>query len=142
MTDRLTRGVVTAVIGIALIWAFFVLLPSQYAIAASVLLLYEGWTIANTNKYDTISDIIRDFSRKQLLTPWMFGFAFGIGIATGYILDPYVIAGLALLQGHWFFTLNEKREEAIKEEVKAEIKEERAEVRAEIRQDLGDRRRV
>jgi len=135
MDALLTRGVVGAVIGLALVWAVIFLTGWQWGLALASLLVYEGWTVANTSKYDTISDIVRDFSRKQLLTPWMFGFAFGIGITTGYIHDPYVIAGLALLQGHWFFTLNEKREEAIKQEVKAEIKEERREVLAEIRQE-------
>jgi hypothetical protein len=122
--------------GAALVWAAIFLMGWQWGLAATFMLAYEGWTIINANHYDTISDIIRDFSRRQLLTPWVFGFAFGIGIATGYISNPYVIAALGLLQGHFFFTLNEKREEAIKEEAKVEVRQEQAEARADLKAGL------
>lgn len=129
---NLTRNVVAGLIGVGLVWTFFYLLPIQFAIAATALLAFEGWTVANANEYDTISDILRTLARKQLLLPWAFGFTFGVGIAEDYITNIYVVAILALIQGHWFFTFDEQRVEAIKQEVKAEIKEEKQELRDDI----------
>ena len=117
-----TRIVVAGALGITLVWVAYVLMGWQWASVVAAALGYEAWTIANRYEHDTISDIVRDFSRKQLLTPWLFGFAFGVGVATGYISDIYVAIALAVLQGHFFFTLNEKREEAIKQEAKAEVR--------------------
>lgn len=121
MDARITRNVVGAAIGVGLVWAIVLLAGWQWGVAAFVALIFEGWALSNAGAHDTISDIIRAFSRKQLLTPWLFGFAFGIAIASDTVTNPYVIASLALLQGHFFFTLNEQREEAIKQEVKEEI---------------------
>lgn len=132
---NLTRNIVAGLFGVALVWATFFLAGWQWGLAAIVLLALEGWALANPYDHDTISDIIRVFSRKQLLTPWLFGFAFGATVASGAIDNTYVIAALSILQGHFFFTLNERREEAIKQEVKAEIKEEKQELKAEIAQD-------
>ena len=141
LSARLTSLVVAVAMGIGLVWAVTALAGWQWGAATFVGLVYEGWAISNASKHDTISDIIRAFARKQLLTPWLFGFAFGIALATDAITNPYVIASLAVLQGHFFFTLDEKQEEAIKQEAKEEIKEERREVLAEIKQDQGHDRR-
>lgn len=120
MSAKLTSLVVALAIGGSLVWATTVLAGWRWGAAAFAALLYEGWALVSADKYDTISDIIRAFSRKQLLTPWLFGFAFGIAIATGTITDPYIVASLAVLQGHFFFTLDEKREQAIKAEIREE----------------------
>jgi hypothetical protein len=104
---RSTRDVVGAIMGMGLVWAAFFLTGLRWGLALAALLVYEGWTLANRTPHDTISEIIRAFARRQLLVPWLFGVSFGIGVATGYIHDPYVIAALALLQGHFFFTLDE-----------------------------------
>jgi hypothetical protein len=141
MAAHITRNIVATILGLGIVWAAFFLLGPWWGAACTLALLLEAWALANTGEHDTISDIIREFARKQLLTPWLFGFAFGIGIATDYIHDRYVIAALALLQGHFFFTLNEKREEAIMEETREEVRDERREARNEIRQEQGDRRR-
>jgi hypothetical protein len=109
VSARITRGVVGGVIGAGIVWLAFNRMGPWWGAGATLALLYEGWTLANGTAADTISEIIRWFSRKQLLIPWLFGFATGVGIATMYVSDPYVLGALLLLQGHWFFTLDENR---------------------------------
>ncbi len=109
MSARLTRDVVGAVIGAGLVWASFYLTDWKWGLALTALLAYEGWTLANGEPRDTISEIVRAFARRQLLIPWLFGFAFGIGITSGFMRDPYLIAAFAMLQGHFFFTLDENK---------------------------------
>ncbi len=109
MSQQLTRELVGAVIGAGLIWMVFYLTGWYWGIALTGLLAYEGWTLANREPGDTISEIVRMFARRQLLIPWLFGASFGIGVASGFLHDPYIIAALALLQGHFFFTLDEQK---------------------------------
>jgi len=109
MGAQVTRGVVGATIGLALVWTVFYLTGVWWGAALAVLLVYEGWTLINRNPQDTISEIVRAFARRQLLLPWLSGLATGVGVATGYVSNPYVIVGIALLQGHFFFTLDEDK---------------------------------
>lgn len=107
MSARLTRGVVGGILGGGLVWSVIYLTGWRWGLALTVLLAYEGWTLANDQPRDTISEIVRDFSRRQLLVPFLFGLAYGVGLATGFLRDPYVAGGIGLVLGHFFFTFDE-----------------------------------
>lgn len=108
MSEKITRSFVGLSIGAGIVWLAFNRMGPWWGLAATVALIFEGWLLINGYANDTISEIIRLFSRLQPLIPWMFGFATGVGISSGYISDPYVIVSLGMLQGHFFFFLDER----------------------------------
>jgi hypothetical protein len=109
VSARVTRNVVGGVIGVGIVWAVFALTGWRWGAALTALLAYEGWTLANAGRDDTISEIVRTFSRRQLLVPFLFGAGYGVALATGYIADVYVAAAVGVLMGHFFFTFDEDR---------------------------------
>lgn len=105
---NLSRAVVSAIIAAGILFLAWSRLPLGWAALVTVLLAFEVWTFANAVPRDTLSESTRWLSRRQLLVPWLFGAATGIGLGTSYLVDPYVIAALLMLQGHLFFTLDDR----------------------------------
>ncbi len=99
----LTHTVVGVTIGLPLVALAFLTLPKIWALVASFYLFYEGWTIVNKVKSDTITEIIREYSGKTEFVPWLFGFGTAYLIESGSLVNPYAIAALLYLQGHLFF---------------------------------------
>lgn len=101
---RITRLLVGAIMSSGFVWLVFNRMSLWWALAVTFVMAYEAWTIANNYVEDTISEIVRYFSRRQLLVPWLFGFTYGAAIFTGKLTDIVVIAALGVLQGHFFFS--------------------------------------
>ncbi len=97
-----TKYVVAAVIGLALTAMIFSVMNWRWALAVTVILLYEAWTLVNKYPNDTISEIIWLLSRRPFI-PWMFGVGTGWALASGTISNPWLVGGLLFLQGHFFF---------------------------------------
>lgn len=97
-----TKYVVTGLIGLALCAVFFAIMDWRASLLCSVLLAYEAWTLVNKYPNDTISDILWILSERPMV-PWLFGVGSGWAIGTGYLTNPWLIAGLFFLQGHFFF---------------------------------------
>lgn len=105
---RITQTVVGGLIGLALIFAAFYLTGPGWGAFLMGVLLFEGWTLIDDQPGNTISEAIWKFSERPLI-PWMFGVTTGIGLATGYLADPYVVGALAFVQGHFFFSRYESK---------------------------------
>lgn len=100
MTTKLIVGLSVLVGILAYIWIF---LPISWCIVATILLLWETWSLIDNKPQNTISEIIWKASDHYSLFPYAGGFIFGLGIGTGYIKTPEVIVPLALLCGHFWF---------------------------------------
>lgn len=93
---------ITAII---VLFAFAVLGPywGSFTLAAAI---FEGWTLVNKYKEDTISEAFWFFANRPIV-PLLFGILIGIGIGSGYLGEPRVVArafAIGLLYGHFFFT--------------------------------------
>ena len=100
--QKLTDAIVAMTIGGAIaLYAWWVLPGWAFALVL-LYLLYEGYTLINAAAGDTLSEGVWRLSKRPLV-PWLFGVATGMGLASGVLADPYLIAGLLFLQGHFFF---------------------------------------
>ncbi len=99
----LTHTVVGVTIGLPLVALAFLTLPKIWALAASFYLFYEGWTIVNKTKRDTITEVVREYARKTEFVPWFFGFGTAYLLESKNLVNPYAIGALLYLQGHLFF---------------------------------------
>ncbi len=97
-----TKYVVGGVIGLGLCAMIFAVMDWRWGVVALVLLVYEGWTLVNKFPNDTISEILQQLAERPMI-PWIFGVATGWAIESGYVHNPWLIAGLLFLQGHFFF---------------------------------------
>ena len=110
-----TYFVVGGLIGAALIAAAFVIAGWKVGAFLSLLLIYEAWTLVNSYANDTISEIVWEYSKRPMV-PFLGGIAAGWGIAAGYLANPYLVAAVFFLCGHFWFQKQEKKEK--KEEEK------------------------
>lgn len=99
---KLSDVIVGLTIGVAVaLYAWWVL--PLWALALVLLyLVYEGYTLVNPYCADTLSESVWRLSKRPLV-PWLFGVAYGMGLASGVIADPYLASALCFLQGHFFF---------------------------------------
>lgn len=104
----LTNVIVGLIIGLPLVLAGFYLTGPRWGTFIAVLCLYEGWTLVNSDVEDTLSEGVWRLSERPLV-PWLFGVVSGIGVASGYVSDPYVIAAIFFVQGHFFFSRYESK---------------------------------
>lgn len=103
-----TQMVVGGVIGLALCTVAWFIVGWPYFLIVLALLGYEGWTLVNRFPGDTISEIIWQFARRPMV-PFMFGAAFGWGIASGFLGNLWLVAALGFLMGHFFFQKHEDK---------------------------------
>jgi hypothetical protein len=97
---------VGAVIATGIIYAAFALTGPRWGMFCLFLALYEGWTLLNAYKEDTISEAVWILARRPI-TVLLFGIAFGIAGGSGYLGSPVVVLrafAIGLLYGHFFFT--------------------------------------
>lgn len=123
MSDNLPAGptklVVGGLIGLALSTAFLYLLDWRWALVAVVVLSYEGWTLINDHKGDTISEVLWVLAARPMV-PWLFGVATGWAITSGFI--PASVNGVwialswGFLQGHFWFQRKRPAREQMKEQ--------------------------
>lgn len=89
-----------------IIFAIFELTGWRWGLFCLILALYEGWTLINQYKEDTISEAVWILARRPI-TVLLFGLAMGIAGGTGYLGEPRVVLrafAIGLLYGHFFFT--------------------------------------
>jgi|SRR3990172_8823332 len=97
-----TQLVVVALIGLALAWASLTIVGLKWGLVLVALLVYEAWTLINDYPNDTISEIIWTFAKRPMV-PFIFGAGFAAGIQSGRLSDPWLVAALGFLMGHFFF---------------------------------------
>lgn len=84
----------------------FAVLGKYWGTFALAVAIFEGWTLVNKYKEDTISEAFWFFASRPIV-PLLFGILIGIGIGSGYMGEPRVVArafAIGLLYGHFFFT--------------------------------------
>lgn len=64
--------------------------------------LFEGWTILNHRKADTISEAIWEMSTRPLV-PWLFGAATVLGYYWIPDIHPIELGAWLGMQGHFFW---------------------------------------
>ncbi len=98
--------VVGGVIGAALIAFLWLVLSPWWAIGASILLAYEGWTLKNKYEHDTISEVVWVLAKRPMV-PFIFGAGVVALICHGVIQPTvsglYVAIAVGFLMGHFFF---------------------------------------
>lgn len=116
--------VVGATIGVALIYFIWTVLGWQLAVLATLYLIYEGWTLINRYREDTLSESVWRLSARPMV-PWLFGTANGAWLMHLYYqasagqFDPkmiFVVAGMLFLQGHFFFQAYKENKKLIVED--------------------------
>ncbi len=100
-----THLMVGGTIGLPLAALAFLSLGAVGGSIATLFLVWEAWTLVNKIPKDTITEIVQEYSSHLHLIPWLFGFGTAWAIATDNIPNPYAIAGLLMLQGHFFFRI-------------------------------------
>lgn len=101
-----TMLLVEGIIGLAIVGAAYLLTGPRWGTFCLGLALWEGWTLANKYKEDTISEAIWLLAKRPI-TVLLFGLAMGIAAGSGYLGDPTIVLrgfAIGLLYGHFFFT--------------------------------------
>jgi hypothetical protein len=102
---KITRLVVGGILAAGLIGASFALTGWRWGLFCTGVALYEGWTLVNRYKEDTISETIWELSARPLI-PLLFGLLTGWAAGSGYLGDPQVVGraiAIGFLLGHFFF---------------------------------------
>lgn len=100
---RISNAVVGAIMGAGLLWATFQLVGWKWGAALSLLLLYEGWTLVNNYRDDTLSESIWRFAKRPMV-PWLFGLGTGYALGAQVLTDGVLMLGIGFLSGHFFFS--------------------------------------
>lgn len=101
-----TLLLVGTIMAFAIIAAAFALTGPRWGTFCLAIALYEGWTLVNAYRDDTISEAIWLLARRPI-TVLLFGIAMGWGAGSGYLGDPRTVGrafAIGLLYGHFFFT--------------------------------------
>jgi len=101
-----TLLLVGAIIAVGIVFAAFVLTGWRWGLFCLFIAGYEGWTLVNKYKEDTISEAIWLLARRPI-TVLLFGLVAGIAGGSGYLGEPRVVLrafAIGLLYGHFFFT--------------------------------------
>jgi hypothetical protein len=97
-----SRMVVGSAIGIIMmVYAYAIYGPVGCAICTAIA-LYEGWTLINKYEHDTITETIQSFAAQTALVPLMFGVAIDDLYHRGYLAQPWQLAIVVFLMGHFF----------------------------------------
>lgn len=84
----------------AVIWA---IVPNRNArIVLALFLAYEAWTLCNRFANDTLSEAIWQLSARPNV-PFLFGCAFTWAVENDWLANPWLLAAVAYLMGHFFF---------------------------------------
>lgn len=97
---------VGGLMAVGIIAAAFYLTGPHWGTFCLFIALYEGWTLVNKYKEDTISEAVWILARRPI-TVLLFGLAAGIAGGSGYLGDSKVVLrafAIGLLYGHFFFT--------------------------------------
>lgn len=101
-----TLIVVGGFITVIIVLFAFAVLGRYWGLFALAAAIFEGWTLINKYKEDTISEAFWFYANRPIV-PLLFGILIGIGIGSGYLGEPRVVArafAIGLLYGHFFFT--------------------------------------
>lgn len=100
---RHTNLVVGGALGVGLVIAFWFILPRLWFWVACTFLLYEAWTLINSEKYDTLSESVWRLSARPLV-PFLFGVFTGQATETGWFTNPWMAGAWYFLMAHFFFS--------------------------------------
>lgn len=101
-----TLLLVGGIMAIGIIFAGYAFLGARWGTFALFLCGWEGWTLLNKYKEDTISEAIWILARRPI-TVLLFALGFGVPAGAGYFGDMNTICrgfAIGLLYGHFFFT--------------------------------------
>ncbi len=101
-----TLLLVSAIIGAGIVFAAYAITGPRWGTFCLFLAAFEGWTLINRYKEDTISEAVWILARRPI-TVLLFGLGFGIAAGTGYLGDTTTVLrafSIGLLYGHFFFT--------------------------------------
>jgi len=100
---RISNAVVGAIMGAVLLYVAIQITGWKWGAALSLLLLYEGWTLVNNYRDDTLSEAMWRFSKRPMV-PWLFGLGTGYAMGAGVVNDVLLGLGVGFLSGHFFFS--------------------------------------
>jgi hypothetical protein len=97
-----TSMVVGGLMGIALCWVAWNVAGPYVGSFLMLLLAYEAWTLINHYPNDTISEIVWGLAERPMV-PFLFGAGYSWAITAAVITNPWFIAAVGFLMGHFFF---------------------------------------
>lgn len=100
--SKLSDIVVGLIMAAGLAWVALRVLPPKAALFALGLIVYEGYTITNPFKADTISESVWRLAERPMV-PWLFGVATGYAVCAGLLSNDVLAVGVGFLSGHFFF---------------------------------------
>lgn len=100
--QRRTDIVVGAVIACAILWTTHYMVAPQYRPFGYVLLMYEAYTLVNRWRGDSISESVWRLAVRPFV-PFLFGLATGAAIASGLVVNPWLVLAVGMLMGHFFW---------------------------------------
>lgn len=117
--NKITKLVVGLVIGAGIVVTAFTITGPWWGVFCLVLALYEGWTLVNRFREDTISETIWELAARPMV-PLLFGVWFGVAAGTGYLGDVVTVLrafAVGFLFGHFFFQRFEDSSAALRAEL-------------------------
>lgn len=122
-TRKISIFIVGGVIGLFLLWYIWVIAPIPTIIKAvcTALLLWEGITLTNKQKGDTLTEALAHLAGMQQLVPLLFGAVFGYLLGAEIMTDPVVNIMVGGLLGHFFFAQGQKQVEKQVEVIEEKI---------------------
>jgi hypothetical protein len=93
---------VISVLALCLSVFVYFILGALYGTVAVFFMVYESLTLISRYPNATISESIWRLSARPIV-PFIFGISCGVGLATKVLKDPYLIASIFFLMGHFFF---------------------------------------
>lgn len=104
-----TLLLVGALIGFVVVAFAYAVLGPQWGTFCLLLAAYEGWTLVNAYREDTISEAVWFFAKRPLV-PHILGLLVGIACASGYLGEPRTALrcyAIGMVGGHFFFSREE-----------------------------------
>lgn len=100
-----TLLLVGAIIGVGIIFTAFILTGWRWGLFCLFLTAWEGWTLVNRYREDTISEAVWTLAKRPI-TVLIFGLGFGVPTGTGYFGDPTTVLRafvIGMIFGHFFW---------------------------------------
>jgi hypothetical protein len=97
--------VVGGVLGVSIVLTAFALTGPYWGTFCLLLAAWEGWTLVNRYRADTISETVWEFAARPMFV-LLFGIAFGWAAGSGYLGESRVVGrafAIGFLYGHFFF---------------------------------------
>ena len=101
-----TLVLVGSIMGVAITFTAFALVGWRWGLFCFFLTLWEGWTLTNSYKEDTISEAVWILAKRPI-TVLIFSIGFAYPAGNGYFGPPRVVLLafiIGLIYGHFFFT--------------------------------------